>query len=104
MAAAIEVDYRSAGLDARRLAMLGYVDKLTRTPGEMARSDTERLREVGSGDEDILAMTEVAGYYAYANRVVAALGVELEGHPSESQEPEKLDIQGKQETTPHSPS
>ena len=71
-------DYGEAGLDERRLAMLRYVDKLTRTPAAVERADVERLREAGFRDEDVLEIVEVAGYYAYANRVVDGLGVELE--------------------------
>ena len=71
-------DFEMAGLDERRLAMLRYVAKLTRTPGKMARQDIHRLRAVGFSDEDVLAIAEVTGYYAYANRIVDGLGVELE--------------------------
>ena len=78
LAGAIEGDYVSAGLDARRLQMLRYVDKLTRTPGAMAASDVEALRSAGFDDVDILAIVEVAGYYAYVNRLADGLGVELE--------------------------
>ncbi len=71
-------DFETAGLDERRLAMLRYAAKLTRTPGEMTRKDIDRLRASGFSDEDVLAIVEVIGYYAYANRIVDALGVELE--------------------------
>ena len=71
-------DFETAGLDDRRLAMLRYSAKLTRTPGEMARTDVDRLRAAGFSDADVLAIAEVTGYYAYANRIVDGLGVELE--------------------------
>ncbi|MCZ6596599.1 MAG: hypothetical protein O7B99_03065 [Planctomycetota bacterium] len=74
----MEAGHESAGLDEKRLTMLRYVDKLTRTPGEMVREDVEALHAVGFGDEDILQIVETAGYYAYANRVADGLGVELE--------------------------
>ena len=80
---AIESDYRTAGLDARRLAMLSYVDKLTRAPGQVARADVEALREVGFGDTDVLQIVEVAAYYAYANRIADGLGIELESTDAE---------------------
>lgn len=78
LAARIEADYETAGLDEKRLAMLRYSDKLTRTPGEMKKSDVEALRAVGFTDADVLAIVEVVGYYAYVNRVADGLGVELE--------------------------
>ncbi len=81
MADKVAEDFEMAGLDERRLAMLRYVAKLTRTPGNMAREDIDRLRAVGFSDEDVLAIAEVTGYYAYANRIVEGLGVELEETP-----------------------
>ena len=71
-------DYRSAGLDERRLAMLSYADKLTRHPNAMMKGDVEDLRGVGFTDEDILAIAEITSYYAFVNRIADGLGVELE--------------------------
>lgn len=61
--------------------MLRYVDKLTERPADVTADDVDRLREVGFDDADVLAIAEVAGYYAYANRIVAGLGVSLEADP-----------------------
>jgi alkylhydroperoxidase family enzyme len=58
--------------------MLRYVLKLTRTPAEMAKSDVEGLRTHGLSDDDVLAIVEVAAYFAYANRIADGLGIELE--------------------------
>ena len=58
--------------------MLTYVEKLTRTPGEMIKSDVDSLRSVGFSDRDILDIATVAAYYAYVNRIADGLGVELE--------------------------
>lgn len=78
LAARIESDFETAGLDERRLGMLRYALKLTRTPWEMAAADVEALRSAGHSDIDILHIAEIVGYYAYANRMVDGLGVELE--------------------------
>lgn len=78
LAASIETDYASAGLEARHVAMLRYVEKLTRTPGAMRREDTESLRKAGFSDADILSIAEVAAYYAYVNRIADGLGVQVE--------------------------
>jgi alkylhydroperoxidase family enzyme len=75
---ALESDYASAPIDARRLGMLRYVDKLTRTPQAMTRADVGELRELGFNDVDVLQICEVASYYAYVNRIADGLGVELE--------------------------
>ncbi len=58
--------------------MLRYAAKLTRTPAAMEEADVARLRAAGHGDGEILAIAEVTGYYAYANRIADGLGVELE--------------------------
>lgn len=76
--AAIERDFETAGLDARRVAMLRYATKLTESPADMERADVEHLREAGFSDPDILNIAEVTGYYAYVNRIADGLGVELE--------------------------
>ena len=74
----IEADFETAGLDARRLAMLRYATKLTRDPGAMTAEDVSALRQVGFRDSDVLAIAEVTAYYAYVNRIADALGVSLE--------------------------
>lgn len=78
LADAVAADWREAGLDERRRAMLAFVDKLTRTPGGMEPTDVETLRAAGCSDRDVLEIVEVAAYYAYVNRVADGLGVELE--------------------------
>ena len=78
LAAAIERDFATAAVGPRRAAMLRYVAKLTRTPADVRRDDIEALRAQGFDDAGILAIAEVAAYYAYANRVADGLGVELE--------------------------
>ena len=76
--ARIQEDFRSAGLDPKHLAMLGYSEKLTLTPSAVERSDVEALRAAGFSDADILAIAEVTGYYAYVNRIADGLGVQVE--------------------------
>ena len=60
------------------LAMLTYVDKLTRTPAAMTRGDVDALRKIGFTDSAILDICQVAAYYAFVNRIADGLGVELE--------------------------
>ncbi len=58
--------------------MLNYVEKLTRTPGEMSEADVTALLDVGFTDRDVLDICTVAAYYAYVNRIADGLGVQLE--------------------------
>lgn len=74
----IDADWRRAGLDERRMAMLEYAEKLTSSPGRMAATDVEALREAGFGDRDVLDICEVVSYYAYVNRIADGLGVAIE--------------------------
>jgi uncharacterized peroxidase-related enzyme len=58
--------------------MLRFAVKLTATPGAMTPADADALRTVGFSDRDILDITEVVAYYAYANRIADGLGIETE--------------------------
>ncbi|NKB89076.1 MAG: peroxidase [Acidobacteria bacterium] len=58
--------------------MLEYAEKLTLTPADMTSDDVGGLRDTGFEDADILAIAEVAAYYAYVNRIADGLGVTLE--------------------------
>ena len=44
----------------------------------------EALKAAGFSDADVLAACEVVAYYAYANRIVDGLGVQLEEPESDS--------------------
>ena len=79
---AIESDWKTAGLDAKRMAMLTFSVKLTITPGDMTPADAQALRNAGFSDRDILDITEVVAYYAYANRIADGLGIEIESWTS----------------------
>ncbi len=70
-------------MSKQRKAMLRYVEKLTRTPGEMTESDVVALRDVGFTERDILDICTVASYYAYVNRIADGLGVQMETWLSE---------------------
>ena len=78
LARRIATDYRTAGLEPRRTAMLEYAEKLTREPATVARADVEMLRRAGFSDPGILAIAEVTSYFAYVNRIADGLGVALE--------------------------
>lgn len=66
-------------LSGKDLALLHYALKLSATPAKMVRADAQALRNAGCDDGEILDANQVTAYFAYANRVVDGLGVELEG-------------------------
>jgi len=75
----LKKDWQTADLTPADQAMLTYAVKLTREPWHMVEADVVALRQAGFTDAAILDINQVAGYYAFANRLVDGLGVELEG-------------------------
>ncbi len=78
LVAQLKRDYREAELSPADRAMLDYAAKLTLEPWNMARTDVERLREVGFSDAAILDISQITAYYNFVNRLADGLGVELE--------------------------
>ncbi|MDA1264821.1 MAG: peroxidase [Planctomycetota bacterium] len=74
----IEKDWRAAGLEDRRMAILTYAEKLTLRPAEMCAEDVTALRAATLSDEDVLHLAQCVAYYAYANRIADGLGVQVE--------------------------
>ncbi len=68
----ITLDWRRAGLDARRTAICSYAEKLTRAPREITESDLASLRSVGLDDEECWDVAEVAAMYNLTNRMAMA--------------------------------
>jgi len=71
-------DFRQSDIDEKDRAMLEYAAKLTLEPWNMVEQDVVDLREKGFGDGAILDICQVAGYFAFVNRLADGLGVELE--------------------------
>ena len=65
--------------DGKTLALLRYAQKLTLTPGEMAREDVTALTEAGVDEGQILQANQIIGYFNYVNRCLNGLGVTTEG-------------------------
>lgn len=69
-------NFRSA-FDPRQALALDYARKLTITPAEIAQADVDSLRLAGWDDGCILEINQITAYFAYANRTVLGLGVNL---------------------------
>jgi uncharacterized peroxidase-related enzyme len=78
MARAVAKDYRETNLTARDRVLLDYAVALSCEPSERKLEDIDRVREYGFDDAGIVKATEITGLYNLVNRVVSALGVELE--------------------------
>ena len=75
MADRITLDYRRAGLDARRTAILDYAVKVTKEPLACSPEDLERLQDLGLTQEDVWDVIEVASMYNFTNRMSLACGM-----------------------------
>lgn len=70
------------GLSARERALCRYARAVADDPGGRPTGQAqEDLRAAGLDDRAILDATLVASYFSFVNRVVLALGVELEEQP-----------------------
>lgn len=58
--------------------MLDYVAKLTLNPAHTEEEDIIKLRAEGFGEKAILEINQITGFFAWCNRTVDGLGVELE--------------------------
>ncbi len=74
----MQQDYRLAPMSPADRAMLDYVALLTRTPAAVAEEDIVQLRTAGFQDKAILEINQITGFFAWCNRTVDGLGVELE--------------------------
>ncbi|BBL80060.1 alkyl hydroperoxide reductase AhpD [Rubrobacter xylanophilus] len=71
----ITLDYRRAGLDERRTAILDFAVKITREPLECSPEDIERLRGFGLSLEEVWDVIEIASMYNFTNRMSLACGM-----------------------------
>lgn len=78
MVAAVQRDWRTAGLAAREAVLAAFAEKLTRTPGAMREAELAHLRVEGLDDRAIHDAVQVIGYFNYINRVADGLGLPLE--------------------------
>ena len=74
----IKTDFRSADLDATTKAILEFAEKVTLAAYTVQLSDLDLLRSHGLDDETIFDVVEIVGFFNCINRIVDALGVELE--------------------------
>ena len=68
----IAQNWRAAGLDDKRAAMLEFVVLLTERPDAITEDDREALRDAGYSNRAIFDIAAVAAFFAMSNRVAAA--------------------------------
>lgn len=67
---------RSTHLTDKIRVLLGFAEKLTRTPDKMGESDIKPLIDAGWGEQAIEDAINVISLFNYVNRLVDALGIE----------------------------
>jgi uncharacterized peroxidase-related enzyme len=71
----ITLDYRRAGLDERRTAMLDYATKIAKDPVECSQEDVQKLLGLGFTREDVWDIAEIAAMFNFTNRLASATGM-----------------------------
>lgn len=73
------ISFKNVQLNEKELELCRFAEQLTNNPESAENHDvTEDLKKVGLTDSAILDATLVVAYFNFVNRIVLALGVELE--------------------------
>jgi len=73
------ISYQNIQLNEKELTLCRFAEQLTQNPEIAEKNDiSEDLKNVGLNDSAILDATLVVSYFNFVNRIVLALGVELE--------------------------
>lgn len=74
-------DFRSAGLPENEVAIMEFAEKVSTASHEMADADSQRLRDLGYGDREIVDIALAAAARNYFSRAIQALGVAVDVPP-----------------------
>ena len=83
---AIARDFHDAGLSEAEVAMMDYAMRVCTDAAAMTDADTQRLRDLGFSDREIVDITMAAAARNFISRSVLAMGVDLEVPPGMSEE------------------
>ena len=75
---AVQLNYQTANLTPREIAILDFAVKLTVSPTQVIRSDLDALRVHGLSDAELVDAVHCIGYFNFINRVLDGLGVDPE--------------------------
>ena len=74
-------DYHDAGLTEAEVAMMEFAEKLSRDSASMTDADSQRLRDLGFDDREIVDVTLAAAARNYYSRALHALAVDVDVPP-----------------------
>lgn len=72
----IAMNYRTADLSGRHMAMLDFAALLTKTPEVIEEHHRQALRDVGFSERDIWDIAAIVGFFNMTNRVATALDMQ----------------------------
>ena len=70
-------DYRTAPIDERLRAMLGYLEKLTLAPESLTPVDAAAVRAAGVGEQGMVDAIYVCVLFNMIDRIADALGFDV---------------------------
>ena len=79
---AVLANWRTAPIDERLRAMLGFLEKLTKMPNDMAAADIAQLRAVGLTEQAIAEAIYVCFVFSLINRLADSFDFQI---PDETQ-------------------
>ena len=71
-------DYRTAGISEAEVAMMAFAEKVSTASADMTDADSERLRDVGYSDREIVDIALAAAARNYFSRAIQALAVAVD--------------------------
>ncbi|RGE20342.1 carboxymuconolactone decarboxylase family protein [Leucobacter sp. wl10] len=71
-------DYRAAGLSESDVSVIEFAEQLSTAPGSMTDADSERLRDAGFTDRQIVDIALAAGVRNHFSRTLLALAVPID--------------------------
>ena len=75
-------DWRTAPVDEKLRAMLGFIEKLTLHPDELSSADADAVRATGVSDEAIVDAIHVAALFNMIDRMADSLKFEVPPYES----------------------
>jgi len=70
----VEADWRTAPIEERLRAMLGYLEKLTLRPEELGPADADAVRAAGLSDDAMVDAIHVGALFNMIARLADSLG------------------------------
>lgn len=80
--------WRAYELDQPTRALLGYAEKLTRTPSEIEDADLDALRGAGWSEDAVYEATALISFFNFTGRLEAASGLPPDEVPAGATPPE----------------